>query len=91
MRPDKRFLKQPKSFWATIRSLSEKVGYSKRGKIIIPTPEEMDQAFIDLELDSTTLAQKINDIMEEKILLHPAEYLWIHRRFKSTLGKNFYK
>ena len=44
-----------------------------------------------LELDSTTLAQKINDIMEEKILLHPAEYLWIHRRFKSTLGKNFYK
>ena len=44
-----------------------------------------------LDLDSTTLAQKINDIMEEKILLHPAEYLWIHRRFKSTLGKNFYK
>ena len=43
------------------------------------------------ELDSTALAQKINDIMEEKILLHPAEYLWIHRRFKSTLGKNFYK
>jgi hypothetical protein len=55
MRPDKRFLKQPKSFWATIRSLSEKVGYSKRGKIIIPTPEEMDQAFIDLELDSTNI------------------------------------
>ena len=44
-----------------------------------------------LKLDSTALAQKINDIMEEKILLHPAEYLWIHRRFKSTLGKNFYK
>ena len=44
-----------------------------------------------LELDSTALAQKINDIMEEKILLHPAEYLWMHRRFKSTLGKNFYK
>lgn len=43
------------------------------------------------ELDSTSLAQKINDIMEEKILLHPAEYLWMHRRFKSTLGKNFYK
>ena len=44
-----------------------------------------------LDLDSTALAQKINDIMEEKILLHPAEYLWIHRRFKSTLGKNVYK
>jgi len=44
-----------------------------------------------LELDSTTLAQKINNIMEERILQHPAEYLWIHRRFKSTVGKNFYK
>ncbi|MDB3950393.1 hypothetical protein N9403_02020 [Gammaproteobacteria bacterium] len=44
-----------------------------------------------IELDSSTLAQKINDIMEERILQHPAEYLWIHRRFKSTVGKNFYK
>ncbi|MDG1062130.1 MAG: hypothetical protein P8P39_04385 [SAR86 cluster bacterium] len=44
-----------------------------------------------LELDSSTLAQKINDIIEERILQHPAEYLWIHRRFKSTVGKNFYK
>ena len=37
------------------------------------------------------MEQKINDLMEEKILLHPAEYLWAHRRFKSTLGKSFYK
>lgn len=44
-----------------------------------------------LELDATELAQKINDIIEESILQHPAEYLWIHRRFKSTLGKDFYK
>ena len=42
-------------------------------------------------LNSEELAQKINDLMEEKILQHPAEYLWMHRRFKSTLGKNFYK
>ena len=42
-------------------------------------------------LNSIKLAQKINDLMEEKILQHPAEYLWMHRRFKSTLGKNFYK
>jgi lauroyl/myristoyl acyltransferase len=42
-------------------------------------------------LDSIGLAQRINDVMEEKILQHPAEYLWAHRRFKSTLGKNFYK
>ena len=42
-------------------------------------------------LHSIELAQKINDLMEDKILEHPAEYLWSHRRFKSTLGKNFYK
>jgi lauroyl/myristoyl acyltransferase len=42
-------------------------------------------------LNSIELAQKINDLMEDKILMHPAEYLWSHRRFKSTLGKNFYK
>ena len=42
-------------------------------------------------LNSIKLAQKINDLMEEKILQHPAEYLWMHRRFKSTLGKDFYK
>ena len=43
------------------------------------------------DLDSMELAQKINDLMEQKIRLHPEEYLWSHRRFKSTLGKNFYK
>ena len=43
------------------------------------------------DLDSMELAQKINDLMEQKITPHPEEYLWSHRRFKSTLGKNFYK
>ena len=42
-------------------------------------------------LDASALAQKINDLIEDKILQHPAESLWMHRRFKSTLGKNFYK
>jgi len=41
------------------------------------------------DLDSVELAQKINDLMEQKITLHPEEYLWSHRRFKSTLGKKF--
>jgi len=43
------------------------------------------------DLDSVELAQKINDLIEQKITLHPEEYLWSHRRFKSTLGKKFYK
>ena len=41
-------------------------------------------------LNEHELAQKINDVMEQKITLEPAEYLWSHRRFKSTLGKKFY-
>ena len=33
----------------------------------------------------------LNLFMENKIKSHPEEYLWQHRRFKSTLGKeDFY-
>ena len=35
-------------------------------------------------LNSIKLAQKINDLMEEKILQHPAEYLWMHRTVSYT-------
>jgi lauroyl/myristoyl acyltransferase len=60
--------------------------YYKKNKLVIKI-ELIDH----FDLDSIELAQKINNLMEEKILQHPAEYLWMHRRFKSTLGKNFYK
>ncbi len=69
MKPEARFLQQPKPFWATVRSLSQKIGYSKKGEVIVPTPEQMAQTFKDLDLDS-------NKIIESKkptelcILLH---------------------
>lgn len=31
MKPDQRFLKQPKNFWANVRSLSQQLGYTERG------------------------------------------------------------
>jgi hypothetical protein len=31
VRPDQRFLKQPKNFWANVRSLSQELGYTERG------------------------------------------------------------
>ena len=31
--------------------------------------------------------QDLNKYIENKIKLNPEEYLWQHRRFKSTLGK----
>ncbi len=51
MKPNNKFLKQPKSFWACVRSLSQKIGYSRKNSILIPTYEEMTQAFKSLRLD----------------------------------------
>ena len=60
--------------------------YYEKNKIVLKL-----EALNSFGIDDKGLAQKINDLMEEKILLHPAEYLWAHRRFKSTLGKSVYK
>lgn len=55
MRPEKRFLEQSKSFWAIVKLLSEKIGYSKRGSIKTPDVSEMVLAFEDLNLDRDKL------------------------------------
>jgi hypothetical protein len=54
MKPEQRFLKQPKSFWANIRSLSQQIGYTdkKTSQIKIPTLEKLDQAFLRVGLTS---------------------------------------
>ena len=41
MKPDQRFLKQPKHFWASVRTISQQVGYTERGtgRIRVPSPE----------------------------------------------------
>lgn len=38
MKPDQRFLKQPKYFWANIRTISQQVGYTERGESRIKVP-----------------------------------------------------
>ena len=55
MRPINRFQKKPKSFWASVRFLSQEVGYSKRGIIIVPTMEDVKRAFSDMNLDTSHL------------------------------------
>jgi len=54
MKANKLFLNQPKSFWANIRSISQKTGYTLRGtnRIKVPSLEEMTQAMTSLELSS---------------------------------------
>jgi len=43
------------------------------------------------QINEINFSSDVNIFMENKIKSHPEEYLWQHRRFKSTLGKeNFY-
>ena len=73
MQAEQRFLSQPKSFWACVRTISQKVGYTQRGtgQIKVATLNDMVAAFRDLGLNSeglrhtdgtpTDLAVKLTD------------------------------
>jgi len=64
MKPDPRFINQPKYFWANVRTISQHVGYTERakrqprtkmkkrisGRIKVPTIDEMIQSLVDLNL-----------------------------------------
>ncbi len=76
MKPDQRFRSQPKQFWANIRTISQKLGYTKRGGgiIKIPTPSEIQKSLHSLGLKSdhlfglhgnaTTLGNAVHDYFE---------------------------
>jgi hypothetical protein len=55
VKPNNKFLHQPKSFWASVRSLSQEIGYTSGGKLLIPSYKLMADAFSKLELDSTAI------------------------------------
>ena len=56
--------------------------YDKDSLILNLEEINIDQSSIE------NFCEKLNLFIENKIRLHPHEYLWQHRRFKSTLGKN---
>lgn len=60
MKPDPRFLGKPKQFWACVRSLSEQIGYTVRGKSLVftPTLDDMTAAFERMGLDAGRLRSK---------------------------------
>lgn len=75
MKPIPRFFNKPKSFWASVRSLSQEIGYSKRDTIIVPSVKQMAAAFTNLGLDSkrifaggepTDLAKELHDYFQER-------------------------
>jgi hypothetical protein len=53
MKPSRRFLNQPKHFWANVRLISEQTGYTVRatGEVRVPTPADIRNALQTLDLD----------------------------------------
>jgi hypothetical protein len=54
MRPDGRFVGQPKQFWACVRTISQWVGYTERGKgsIKVLSVDQIRDAFKELNLNA---------------------------------------
>lgn len=52
MKPDARFLNQPKHFWANVRSISQHLGYTARasGQILVPNLDSIVRALGEIEL-----------------------------------------
>lgn len=52
MKPDPRFLSQPKHFWANVRTISQHVGYTERGteQVKAPSWEQMARALSEAGL-----------------------------------------
>lgn len=57
MRPNPKFLRQDKPFWAAVRSLSQEIGYTVRGEgaILIPNLDQMAKAYVSLGLDPVNI------------------------------------
>lgn len=64
MKADLRFLSQPKEFWANVRTISQEVGYTERGKdsIKIPSLEAVRKEFARLELSMEHIASADNSL-----------------------------
>jgi hypothetical protein len=58
--PNSQFVNQPKAFWAYIRTISEKYGYTLRGKDVIKVPDvaTVIKTLLKLQLDPTPLFGK---------------------------------
>src|SRR5579871_5889833 len=72
LKPDERFLKQDKSFWAHVRTISQEVGYTDKskkaasdeeemqvgaGRVKVPTLAEVTAAFKELGLTTSHIVR----------------------------------
>lgn len=58
MKANPEFIEKENDFWACVKLISQKQGYSKRGVIIVPTAHEVKVLFGELKLDATKLFAK---------------------------------
>ena len=60
MKPDPRFVKQPKHFWANVRSISQHIGYTQRGtgRVLVPELPAMTDALEELGLVGSHLVNE---------------------------------
>jgi hypothetical protein len=84
MQAESKFLKQSLEFWANVKLISQKIGYTERktSKIKVPTIDEIQIAFKDLGLDSSKIVSN-NKVTAFGILLieyfhHRADFLTNH-------------
>jgi hypothetical protein len=70
MKPDSRFLRQPKNFWANVRSLSQNIGYTDSGQIRIPTLEAMVASLESLDLTHSHIIEPDGNPTEFGAMLH---------------------
>jgi hypothetical protein len=57
VKANERFLRQPNGFWANVRSLSQKVGYTDSGNIRVPSLKEITDALESLQLSTIHVAK----------------------------------
>jgi hypothetical protein len=67
LKADPQFLRQPKEFWANVRTISQAVGYTKRLKgaasiILIPTLENVRAKFEALDLTTAHIANEKGEL-----------------------------
>lgn len=66
MKAELRFLKQPKDFWAHVRSLSQKIGYTKRNSSTIKVP-----SIAEIVATLESLSLKSDHVVDAKGTLTP--------------------
>lgn len=98
MKPDERFLKQDKSFWAHVRTISQQAGYTDKskkaasdeeelkagvGRVKIPTLAEVIATFKELGLTTSHL------INESKQLTEFGDTLFAYFKYRADILNTF--